>query len=251
MILSCPGHLRLPLATITLTCLMGCAGSSGTQREPADPDPFEPVNRAIYKINDFGDRYLGKPLAKAYANATPRPLRIGANNFFDNLRYPITIINDFLQGKIRQGGADLARFALNSTVGLAGLFDPAVDLGLKSNDEDFGQTLAVWGVPQGPYLMVPLFGPYTVTSALGDIAGTQASLLVQLPDDGAATALWIWYLVHLRSSVLGVDDEIQGAFDPYVFIRDAYLQNRRYKIYDGNVPEEELFPDDEFDEQSP
>ena len=159
------------------------------QREPPNPDPFEPVNRVIYKVNDFGDRYVARPVARAYEKATPGAFRLGASNFLDNLRYPITIVNDFLQGKVRQGGADFARFALNSTVGLLGLFDPATDMGLEKHDEDFGQTLAVWGVPEGPYLMVPVFGPYTVTSAVGDLADTQISPLVQIPEDGAATAL--------------------------------------------------------------
>jgi phospholipid-binding lipoprotein MlaA len=245
-------RILLPTAfwALAVLALAGCAGSSGAQRSAPDADPFEPVNRVVYKFNDFGDRYLAKPVAKAYEKA-PRAFRAGAGNFFDNLRYPITVINDFLQGKARQGGADLARFAINSTIGLGGLLDPAEKMGLRFNDEDFGQTFSAWGLPEGPYLMVPIFGPYTVSSAVGDLVGTQASLLVQLPDNGGATALWIWYLVHLRYGVLGADEEIQRAFDPYVFIRDAYLQNRRYKTYDGDVPDEELFPDDEFEEEPP
>ena len=245
-----PTGQRAALAA-ALAILSGCASHHSAHREAANPDPFEPVNRAIYKVNDIGDRYVARPVAKAYKKATPGAFRLGASNFLDNLRYPITIVNDFLQGKGRQGGADFARFALNSTVGLLGIFDPAAEMGLKANDEDFGQTLAVWGVPEGPYLMVPLFGPYTVTSAVGDIAGTQISPLVQLPQDGAATALWAWYLVDARYSLLGVDQEVRKAFDPYIFVRDSYLQNRRYKIYDGHVPEEEFLPDDGLDSEGP
>jgi len=242
---------RLAWLPVAIALLSGCASHQAAKREPANPDPFEPVNRAIYKVNDIGDRYLARPVAKAYKKRTPGAFRQGASNFLDNLRYPITIVNDFLQGKARQGGADFARFALNSTVGLLGVFDPATDMGLKENDEDFGQTLAVWGVPEGPYLMVPLFGPYTVTSAVGDIAGTQVSPLVQIPEDAAATALWAWYLVDARYSLLGVDQEVRSAFDPYIFVRDSYLQNRRYKIYDGHVPEEKLLPDDDLDDEAP
>ena len=183
------------LPAVALLALGGCATTGGSGAEP-DPDPFEPANRAIYKLNDLGDRYIAEPLARGYEKATPRAFRIGANNFLENLRYPITIVNAFLQGKVRQGGADLARFVLNSTVGLGGLFDPASDVGLRANDEDFGQTFAVWGLPQGPYLMVPVFGPYTVGSAAGDLVGTQFSLLVQGPEDEAAIALWVWYLVQ-------------------------------------------------------
>jgi phospholipid-binding lipoprotein MlaA len=239
---------RLAVAGLALANAAGCTGTQGTEREARNPDPFEPVNRAIYKFNDLGDRYVAKPVAQAYEKGTPRAFRAGAGNFFDNLRYPITVINDVLQGKFRQGGADLARFAINSTVGLGGIFDPAEDIGLRNNDEDFGQTFSVWGLPEGPYLMVPIFGPYTVSSGVGDLLGTQVSLLVQLPDEGRV-AMWIWYLVHLRYGVLGADEEVQRAFDPYIFIRDAYLQNRRYKTLDGDVPEDELFLEDELDEE--
>lgn len=243
---------RLVAQIFIAAVLCGCASKQGAEREPPDPDPFEPFNRVMYKVNDFGDRYLARPVAKTYEKVTPRVLRTGASNFLDNLRYPITIINDFLQGKFRQGGADLARMALNSTLGVLGLFDPATDAGLKEHDEDFGQTFAVWGIPDGPYLMVPIFGPYTVTSLIGDLAGTQVSPLVQSPENGAALALWAWYLVDARYRLLPIDEEIQRAFDPYIFVRDTYLQNHRYKIHDGQVPEEELLPeDDPLPDESP
>jgi len=234
------------LPAVALLALAGCATTGGAGAEP-NPDPFEPANRAIYKLNDLGDRYIAEPLARGYEKATPRAFRIGANNFLGNLRYPITIVNAFLQGKVRQGGADLARFVMNSTVGLGGLFDPASDVGLRANDEDFGQTFAVWGLPQGPYLMVPVFGPYTVGSAAGDLVGTQFSLLVQGPEDEAAIALWVWYLVQERYNLLGAEEEVRRAFDPYIFVRDAYLQNRLYKIHDGNPPEDDLYLEDEED----
>jgi phospholipid-binding lipoprotein MlaA len=231
--------------------LSGCATHQVAESEPPNPDPFEPFNRAMYKVNDFGDRYLARPVAKGYEKATPSALRVGASRFLDNLRYPITIVNDFLQGKLRQGGADVARLALNSTVGLFGLFDPATEMGLKANDEDFGQTFAVWGLPDGPYLVVPVFGPYTVSSAIGDLAGTQVSPLVQAPEGAAAWALWAWYLVDTRYRLLGIDEEVRRAFDPYVFVRDSYLQNRRYKIYDGHVPEDELIPEEDPEPEAP
>lgn len=243
----CVACARLAAAALVLLLASACA-SPGVRPGESDPDPFEPANRAIYKMNDVLDRYVAKPVARGYEKGTPRALRAGVSNFLDNLRYPITIVNDFLQGKFRQGGSDVARFAMNSTVGLFGLLDPATEAGLYAHDEDLGQTLAVWGLPEGPFLMVPIFGPYTVGSALGDLAGTQVSLLVQLPEDEAALALYGLYLVDLRYGVLGLDEEIQRAFDPYLFIRDSYLQNRKYKIHDGNVPEEELYPEDEFDE---
>jgi phospholipid-binding lipoprotein MlaA len=244
--------IRIVLSLVTCGCLVACAGTGTVGREEHNSDPLEPLNRAVYRFNDIADTYVGKPVAETYEKATPRAFRLGAGNFLDNLRYPITIINAFLQGKVQQGGADLARFLVNTTVGLGGIFDPASEIGLRENDEDFGQTFSVWGLPEGPYLVVPIFGPYTVSSAVGDLVGTQASLLVQLPEEGSArVATWAWYLVHRRYEFLDADDEIERAFDPYIFMRDAYLQNRRYKILDGDVPEEELYPDEDFDEEEP
>ncbi|MCC7328765.1 MAG: VacJ family lipoprotein [Gammaproteobacteria bacterium] len=237
---------RAGLVAGALAILYGCAGPATASRTPANPDPLEPVNRVIFRINDIGDRYVGKPVAQAYEKGTPGFFRTGTSNFLGNLRYPITIVNDVLQGKIRQGGQDLARFALNSTVGLFGLLDPASEVGLAMHDEDFGQTLAVWGVPQGPYLVVPIFGPRTLTSGIGDLADTQFSPLHQWPGDVATrNALIILYLVNTRYSLLPLDEQVQQAFDPYAFVRDAYLQNRLFRIYDGHPPEEDLYPEDD------
>jgi phospholipid-binding lipoprotein MlaA len=237
--------------SIVFCWLTACAGSGAAARAERNPDPFEPWNRAVYRFNDVADTYVGRPVAQAYEKGTPRAFRAGAGNFLDNLQYPITIVNDFLQGKPRQGAADLARFVINSTIGLGGLFDPATQIGLRQNDEDFGQTFSVWGLPEGPYLVVPIFGPYTVSSGIGDLMGTQVSLLAQLPESGTPSVLaWGWYLVHRRYEFLDADEELQRAFDPYIFMRDAYLQNRRYKTLDGDVPEEELYPEDfEEDEE--
>ncbi len=241
---------RTTASLAALPCLLmlaGCASRQAAELEP-NPDPLEPINRAVYRFNDVADRYVGEPLARAYEKASPRAFRIGANNFFENLRYPITIINQFLQGKPRQGAADLARFLVNSTIGVIGIFDPATDIGLKAHDEDLGQTLAVWGVPEGPYLVVPIFGPYTLTHGLGDLVDTQASVLTRYPDSSLTAKLWLWYQLHRRYRLLGAEEEVRRAFDPYLFVRDAYMQNRRYEIYDGDVPDEELFPEDEFED---
>jgi phospholipid-binding lipoprotein MlaA len=232
---------------LLLLGLTACSARQSSERED-DPDPLEPINRVVYRVNDIGDRYLARPAARLYRKGTPLALRHGIGNFFDNLRYPITIVNDFLQGKFRQGGADLSRFVINSTVGLFGLFDPAAEIGLEEHDEDFGQTLWTWGVPQGPYLVVPVLGPYMLSEAFGDLLDTQVSLLTQYPDSSVSTKAGIWYLLHRRYELLGVDKEVRRAFDPYTFVRDAYMQRRLYKLYDGEVPEEELYPEDEFDE---
>lgn len=241
--------LRLWAAAGCLCILGACASAGSAEQDTPNPDPLEPVNRVVYRFNDVADEYVGKPVARGYRRATPQALRHGIGNLIDNARYPITIVNDFLQGKLRQGGADLARFIVNSTIGLAGLFDPASTIGLREHHEDFGQTLVVWGVTEGPYLVVPIFGPHTVTSGVGELAGTQVSLLTQLPDEGTPRTLtWAGHLIHRRYELLGADEEIERAFDPYAFVRDAWLQNRRYRIYDGNVPEDDLYPEDEFED---
>jgi phospholipid-binding lipoprotein MlaA len=226
----------------------GCASHGGAERT-ANPDPLEPINRVSYKINDVGDRYLLRPVAKVYDRITPQFLKIGINNFFDNIEYPRVIINDFLQGKFAQGTVDTGRFLVNSTVGVGGLFDPAKDLGLRVHDEDFGQTFAVWGIPAGPYLVVPLFGPRTLRHAFGTLAETQVSPVLQLTRSTVRTSLTILFFVHQRYTLLGPDEQVYNAFDPYAFVRDAYLQNREYLIYDGNLPEEDLFLDDEFEDE--
>ncbi len=255
MIMNRPCHIarlvQAALAAAILATASGCASQAAANKTPANPDPLESVNRVMFRINEIGDRYVAKPVAQAYEKGTPRVFRMGANNFLDNLRYPITIVNDFLQGKLRQGGQDLARFAMNSTVGLFGLFDPATEVGLMAHDEDFGQTLAVWGVPQGPYLVMPILGPHTLSSGIGSVADSQFSLIWQGVDDhGTRNALLIWYLVHKRYTILPLDEQMQQAFDPYIFVRDAYLQNRLYKIYDGHPPYEDLYPEDDEDDIS-
>jgi len=237
---------RLASLTALAMACTACGTTGSASSAERNPDPFEKVNRAIYRFNETADRYVARPAAKAYRATTPEALRKGIGNFFANARYPITIVNDLLQGKLRQGGADLGRFLMNTTVGLGGLFDPATEAGLEQHDEDFGETLAVWGVPQGPYLMVPVFGPYTVASGIGDLVGAPANAINWNPDTDQVTLTWAGYLLHRRSTLIGIDEEVDQAFDPYLFVRDAYLQNRQYKILDGAVPEEELLPEDEF-----
>ncbi len=215
-------------------------------------DPFEKINRPIYKINDGLDKVILKPVAKGYEFITPQFFRTGVSNFFSNITYPVTIVNSFLQGKLVQGFQDTGRFALNTTLGLAGILDPATLVGLNQNNEDFGQTLAVWGVPQGPYIVIPLLGPNTVSSGLGIIANTQVNPLMQWPDSSVRSKLFIAWTIESRQALLSFDDAIQESFDPYLFVRDAYLQNRRYQINDGVLPdtgfEDDGFEDDGFED---
>jgi phospholipid-binding lipoprotein MlaA len=235
--------------------LAGCASRNGSEK-PHNPDPFEPVNRVTFKFNDVADTYVLRPIAKGYQTITPSVVRTGINNFFENLGYPIDIVNAFLQGKFKQGFSDTGRFLMNTTLGLAGFLDPATDAGLVKHNEDFGQTLGVWGVPKGPYLVVPFFGPRTVRSGAGNLVDIQyAPQFNGLFSSSVQTKVNLFWFVHERSTLLGVDEEINRAFDKYAFLRDAYLQNRRYLRYDGNLPDDELGDgfddgfDDEFEEE--
>jgi phospholipid-binding lipoprotein MlaA len=246
------GHARGGLRQIGLTVLLaassalvgtGCASRNAATSAEAS-DPLQPLNRVVYRFNDLGDRYLVRPAAMGYTRVLPQPVRTGVHNFFSNLFYPVTIANGFLQGKLSQVGHDGARFLVNSTVGLAGLFDPATRLGLNENDEDFDQTLAVWGVGEGPYLVLPVLGPRTLRHLFGDVVDAPLSPLLYVDDSKVALGAWALDQVDRRAGFLDADEQIYEAFDPYTFVRDAYLQNRRYRALDGDVPEDDSYFDE-------
>ncbi|MDH4022611.1 MAG: VacJ family lipoprotein [Gammaproteobacteria bacterium] len=233
------------------------AGAGCASREAATTtkayDPFEPVNRVVYRVNDLGDRYLLRPAAVGYTRGTPRQFRSGIRNAFSNLRYPITIVNALLQGKFAQAGHDSGRFLLNSTVGLGGFLDPATRIGLGENDEDFDQTMAVWGLAQGPYLVIPLLGPRTTRHAFSELVDAPLSPFVSIANGELSVSLGLWliYQVDGRSRLLDADQQVFEAFDPYLFVRDAYYQHRQYRALDGDVPEDDSYLDDpEFDDEA-
>jgi phospholipid-binding lipoprotein MlaA len=239
--------LRVAIIILSLM-ISACAARTATE-QPENPDPIERVNRGVYKFNTFADRWILRPIARGYQWVFPPLMRTGFNNFFENLDTPIDALNAFLQGKFRQSFSDVGRFAMNSTFGLAGFLDPATHAGLVKHNEDFGQTLGVWGVPEGPYLMVPFFGPRTFRSGVGSAVDLFTSPLFSIDESSIRWGLFIAYNIHARSTLLGVDQEVQRAFDSYAFVRDAYLQNREYLLYDGNPPEEDyFFEDEEFDD---
>ena len=211
---------RIRNAPYRLSCLIlimlfatGCASRGGTEQAP-NPDPLEPINRQIYKLNDVIDRYALRPVAKGYNKVTPEPARKGITNFFDNITYPVTIVNDFLQGKFAQGFSDTGRFIVNSTIGLFGFFDVATDAGLPRHQEDFGQTFAKWGAPAGPYIVVPFFGPRTVRSGIGDLANIQVNPLIQYNNTSVRDKLLILWTIETRASLVGPDELVRDAFDP-------------------------------------
>jgi len=216
----------------------GCATQPEAKRDPRDP--FERVNRATYKFNDALDRAILKPVAKGYVKVTPRVVRKGVTNFFNNLGTPVTLVNNVLQGKFKPAANDTGRFLMNTTIGLGGLFDPASAAGLDMNDEDFGQTLGKWGTPSGPYLVIPLMGPSTVRDGVATFADTYAHPMHYIEDDALRYGLYAVRLLDMRANLLEVEKQLDGAYDRYGLLRNVYLQRREYQVRDGDVPEEPM-----------
>lgn len=232
-------YKTLILCAVALASV-GCAHSP--TYDPADP--LESVNRGVYAFNDTADTYVLRPVAKGYVWAVPAFMRKGVTNFFSNLTYPVTIVNQFLQGKPAEGFSDTGRFLVNTTVGLGGLFDPATSLGLQAHDEDFGQTFGVWGVGHGWYLMLPFLGPSTNRDFTGRLFAAPLTPTYYVDEAEIVVGLSVLDIVNTRALLLNTDRLVRNAFDPYVFIRDAYLQRRRSQVYDGNPPREDF----DFDE---
>ncbi len=235
-------------------CILGSVGCANAPRDyaPGHYDPLEKVNRGVFKFNSGLDKILLRPVAKGYQTVLPRPVRTGVRNFFSNLRYPITIVNDVLQFKLKQAAADTGRLVINTTLGLGGIMDPATEAGLKKNQEDLGQTLAVWGVPAGPYIYLPLLGPTTLRDGPAMVADRYVDPLWQYDGSqtGARDRLLILSVIQLRESLLVFDDDIKKAFDPYTFVKNTHRQFRRSRVFDGDPPEEDLeddFLDDDED----
>ena len=228
---------RLSLLALCLFILCGCATlPPGSKRDPRDP--WERFNRSSYQFNDALDRAVLKPAAKGYTHL-PQPVQTGMHNFFDNLDYPVTIVNDLLQGQLKPFFSDIGRFVLNSTLGLGGLFDPATPAGLQKNYRDFGQTLGKWGVPKGPYVVVPLFGPYDVRDGIGSVTVDYYANPRSYLNFWTNLGLYTVRTVDHRSRLLPLDATIQSAYDPYAFVRSAYLQNRDFMVHGGQSQSEE------------
>jgi phospholipid-binding lipoprotein MlaA len=248
-------HRRASIRLIGLLALTLLATGCATPGRTSTDDPLMSINRGVYKFNDTLDRAALKPVAKGYTKITPRWFRAGVGNFFANLSYPITVVNQFLQGKPGVGARDTGRFVVNSTLGIAGLLDIATRMGLPANDEDFGQTLAVWGVGSGPFINLPFFGPSSLRDAPSRAIDFFLGPLnyIGQPWESEWT-LRMLNLIHSRSELLSLDETLQRAYDPYAFVRDAWIQRREFQIYDGNPPPETLeeeFLEDESDAAAP
>ncbi|KFF47581.1 ABC transporter [Gammaproteobacteria bacterium MFB021] len=210
--------------------LGGCA-SSGENSNPQDP--WEGFNRGVYQFNDTLDRYALKPVAQGYKAVTPEPVRDGVGNFFSNLGEIRTAFNSVLQWEWGNAGTASGRFVINTILGVGGLLDPATRMGLDENEEDFGQTLAVWGVDSGPYLVLPVLGPSTVRDTSGLPLDMYTYPVTYVEDDKTRYGLTFLRYVDLRASLLDQESLIQG--DRYSFIRDAYLQRRQFLISNGKA----------------
>ena len=236
---------RALIAAASALLVSACATVPEGSR--VDYDPWEPLNRDIYAVNDFGDRYLLKPIAQGYDWILPDFVQTGISNFSRNLLAPGSAVNNFLQGKPRDGFSEISRFLFNSTLGIGGLIDVATIGGLERRYEDFGQTFAVWGVPDGPYVVVPFLGPRTLRDAAAIPLNFWADPLWHYEVRNVRNQLEVLRLINLRANLLRLDKFLDDSKDPYVTIRESYLQNRKFEIYDGDPPADDDFYD-EFEE---
>jgi len=220
---------------ITLALLTGCA--TGPTADPRDP--LEPFNRGMYQFNDAVDRVALKPVATAYRDVVPSPLRTGVANFFNNAQDGWSFVNNALQLKGQAAGSSLMRFLVNTLMGLGGVLDIASEMQIERSTKDFGQTMGFWGVGAGPYLMLPLLGPSTVRDTVALPVDGQGNLATSVGDVPLRNSLIALNLVNQRSRFLAASAMLdQVALDPYTFTRDAFLQRRQNDVYDGYPPDD-------------
>ncbi|GAB2794251.1 VacJ family lipoprotein [Halomonas shantousis] len=233
------------MALCVAAVLSGCASQGTVAPDPNPQDPWEGFNRRVFAFNDTLDRYALKPVAQGYDYVTPEPVQTGVGNFFSNLGELGTAFNSMLQWKWSNAGIASGRFVINSILGVGGVLDPATRMGLREREEDFGQTLAVWGVDEGPFLVLPILGGRTLRHTAGLPVDWYTYPLTYVEEDKVRYSLRFLELVDLRASLLDQERLIQG--DRYSFVRDAYLQRRRFEVSDGQLGEDP-FASGAFDE---
>jgi phospholipid-binding lipoprotein MlaA len=240
---------------IAVSALSGCVSQEQMADEDSgyvEYDPLEPLNRKVHSFNMAADRAILRPVARGYRKVVPSPVRSSVTNFFSNLRTPGSALNNFLQGKPKRGFSELGRFLFNSTLGLGGLFDVAGRAGLERYDENFAETLSVWGVPDGPYIVIPFWGPNMMSDAVALPVDYYSDVWTYYDNSSVRDKVWGLRLIDLRYRVLAADAILEDSQDTYVTVREAYRQNRRFRVFDGNPPteqeEEDFYEDDLFDE---
>ena len=226
-----------------VAAMVGCA-SIPAGVEPSSQDPWEPFNRSVFEFNEGLDAYLLKPVVAGYRFVLPEFVRDGIYNFFSNYSDIYTALYNLLQGKPDYAFNDLMRVVVNTTFGLGGLIDMATPGGLEKHKEDWGQTLGVWGIPSGPYVVLPFFGPSNVRDTFGTVADLESDYLFRLlPDVALRNSLTGLRVVNARNTYYEAGDLLDGAaIDKYSFMRDAYIQRRLYQINEGRDDEEPAMP---------
>jgi phospholipid-binding lipoprotein MlaA len=235
-------HLCVVLSASVL--LSSCAAVTA----PDKRDPWESFNRSVYAFNDDFDRSIARPVSETYKDYTPDIVQTGVSNFFSNLDDVLVFVNDLLQFKFQQAAQDLTRFAFNTTAGLFGLIDVSSHMDLPKHHEDFGQTLASWGVGSGAYVMLPFLGPSTVRDTTGLVADWQIDPVYAISDTESRWSAIILRAIDTRTSLLEATRIMEkSGIDPYVFLRNAYLQHRTNLIYDGKPPLPKIKPPSKSD----
>ena len=233
--------LKRCLAVCVLAGLQACAAVPASQA-PDSRDPLESMNRAVFSFNDALDSAIVKPVATVYQAVTPRLVRKGVTNFFNNLQDMWSVVNTAIQGRGQDFSDSVGRVMINSTLGLLGFVDVASDLNIDRHTADFGLTLGRWGVPPGPYVVLPVLGPYTLREVAALPLDYSADLSYQLGGTiDAQNATTVLKFVDKRANLLGASDVLEGAaLDKYSFVRDGYFQRQRNQQYDGNPPDEDV-----------
>ncbi|HEY4802398.1 MAG TPA: VacJ family lipoprotein [Paraburkholderia sp.] len=229
------------MRAITLGVAALALGGCSTVQTPSKEDPWEGFNRTVYTFNDKVDQYALKPVAQGYVKVTPQPVRDSVTNFFANIGDVYNAANNLLQLRIADGVSDIMRIVINTVFGLGGLFDVATLAKLPKHNQDFGLTLGHYGVPPGPYLVLPLFGPSTVRDGVGLVPNYFINPLTYVEPAGLSWGLYGLNVVSTRANLLGASELLEGAaIDRYSFIRNAYLQRRRYLLSDGRTTDSNL-----------
>lgn len=237
---SCHSVYKTLVLLTSLLLLSACASVPGG---PTKGDPLESYNRAMFSFNEGLDKHLIKPVTKGYDKVVPDPVKTGVTNFFSNIDDVFVIINDLLQFKITQAIQDTSRFFFNSTIGLFGLIDVATPMGIQKNNEDLGQTLGAWGVPKGPYFVLPVFGPRTMRGVGGFVVESYYDPVYNIEDVVSLYSTVILRTIDSRYKLLYTSRVIdQAAVDKYSFVRDAYIQRRENLVHDGNPPTKKAEP---------